>query len=79
MCTQCHISGDYLAAQTDFLVRNPHESHWPNLKCVDCHMSHENQVNYCGRCHDNGGQRLVEMPIVPRANNPWAGENKTVE
>jgi nitrate/TMAO reductase-like tetraheme cytochrome c subunit len=72
MCLSCHIGGEILAAQTDYLVRNPHESHWPNAKCTDCHLSHEKQVNYCARCHDDGGQRMLEDPVISRAENPWA-------
>lgn len=76
MCLQCHIGGENLAAKTDFLVRNPHESHWPNAKCTDCHLSHNNQVDYCARCHENGGQRMIEDPIISRAENSWSSENK---
>lgn len=72
MCTACHISMDYLAANTDYLVRNPHQSHWPDVRCGACHLSHDRQVDYCSRCHDNGGQRLTGDPIVPRVENPWA-------
>jgi nitrate/TMAO reductase-like tetraheme cytochrome c subunit len=60
MCLQCHISMEHLAMQTSYLVRNPHASHWPDLKCVTCHISHGNQVNYCAQCHENGGQRMIE-------------------
>lgn len=72
MCTRCHISMEYQAARTDFLVRNPHLSHWPDLVCSDCHLAHKEQIDYCSRCHDNGGQRMTGEPIVPRADNPWA-------
>jgi cytochrome c nitrite reductase small subunit len=72
MCTRCHISLEHQAARTDFLVRNPHQSHWPGLQCGECHVSHGEQVDYCSRCHDNGGQRMTGAPIVPRAVNPWA-------
>ncbi|HWR65111.1 MAG TPA: cytochrome c3 family protein [Bellilinea sp.] len=72
MCTGCHISLEYHAARTDFLVRNPHWSHWPDLKCGTCHLSHGEQVDYCSQCHDNGGQRLTGGEIIPRAINPWA-------
>lgn len=60
MCLQCHISMEHLAKQTSYLVRNPHDSHWPDLKCVTCHISHNNQVNYCAQCHENGGQQMIE-------------------
>jgi hypothetical protein len=59
MCTRCHISIEYLAVKTDFLPRNPHESHFPELECGQCHRSHEKQIDYCSRCHDNGGQRMT--------------------
>jgi len=72
MCTSCHISMEYLAANTDYLVRNPHQSHWPDVRCGACHLSHDDQVDYCARCHDNGGQRLTGGEIIPRADNPWA-------
>lgn len=75
MCTRCHISLEYHANRTDYLTRNPHLSHWPELRCGTCHLSHDKQVNYCARCHENGGQRLTESPIVPRAHNPWADPN----
>ena len=71
MCNQCHISNDYLANQTDFLKRNPHLNHWPDLKCRHCHISHGEQIDYCSKCHDNGGQRMTGGEIIPRANNPF--------
>lgn len=71
MCIQCHISNDYIADQTDYLKRNPHRSHWPDLKCRHCHISHGEQIDYCSQCHDNGGQRMTGDPIIPRADNPY--------
>jgi cytochrome c nitrite reductase small subunit len=72
MCLQCHISMDYMATQTDYLVRNPHLNHWPDMRCTICHVSHGEQVDYCSDCHDNGGQRMTGGAIIPRAENPWA-------
>lgn len=72
MCIKCHISMEYHANRTDFLERNPHYSHWPDLQCTNCHISHGEQVDYCAQCHDNGGQRLTGGEIIPRAENPWA-------
>ncbi len=60
MCLQCHISQEFQAQQTDYLTRNPHDSHWPDLPCGTCHVSHANQVNYCAQCHENGGQQMIE-------------------
>lgn len=72
MCLQCHISLDYHADRTDFLNKNPHQSHWPELRCTSCHISHDEQVDYCSRCHENGGQRMTGDEIIPRSHNPWA-------
>ncbi len=77
MCLQCHVSMEYHANRTDYLSRNPHLSHWPDLRCNACHLSHDNQVDYCSRCHENGGQRMTEGEIIPRASNPWADPNRT--
>lgn len=66
MCFECHISNAYLAAQTDFLRRNPHDNHNTDLECYDCHISHGEQIDYCSQCHDNGGQLMVGDEIVPR-------------
>ncbi len=74
MCLQCHISLEFQEDETDYLERNPHKSHWENLKCVSCHLSHDKQVDYCSRCHDNGGQRMTGDIPIPRAINPWAEE-----
>lgn len=71
MCFQCHISAEYLANQTDFLRLNPHLSHWANLSCNECHISHGDQIDYCSNCHSNGGQRMTGGEILPRADNPW--------
>lgn len=67
MCTQCHISKEHVAASTDFLYRNPHDA--PGMgeyTCNNCHISHGEQIDVCGECHDNGGQRMVGEPAVPR-------------
>lgn len=59
MCLKCHISNEYIADATDFLFRNPHNSHWGILPCNSCHISHGDQIDYCSSCHDNGGQRMT--------------------
>ena len=81
MCLDCHISKEYLANQTDFLTHNPHLSHQGEMQCNDCHVSHGEQIDACSECHSNGGQRMVEGPVIPRAENPWAepdGERATL-
>jgi hypothetical protein len=66
MCTKCHISLEHVATLTDFLPRNPHDSHNGALPCNTCHVSHGQQIDYCAQCHDNGGQRMIGAPIQPR-------------
>ena len=75
MCLECHVSMEHQAEKTDFLVKNPHLSHWPDLRCGSCHLSHEPQIDYCSRCHDNGGQRMTGEVFEPRNSNPWADED----
>jgi hypothetical protein len=82
MCLKCHISTQHVADLTDFLARNPHASHFGALPCNTCHISHGQQIDYCATCHDDGGQRMVGAPIVPRptnvyADNPIGGENNS--
>jgi hypothetical protein len=64
MCLQCHISMDYQAEKTSFLTRNPHKSHYSDIRCRACHISHGDQIDYCAQCHDNGGQRMIGTDIV---------------
>jgi hypothetical protein len=72
MCNRCHVSMEHLGERTDFLLRNPHRSHWPELGCADCHLGHAKQIDFCNGCHDNGGQRMTgEAVRTPRAPNPW--------
>jgi len=66
MCLKCHISYEHVAKQTDFLPKNPHNSHNGQMACKTCHVSHGKQINYCSQCHDNGHQRMVEDEIKPR-------------
>ncbi|PKO16370.1 MAG: hypothetical protein CVU39_08375 [Chloroflexi bacterium HGW-Chloroflexi-10] len=66
MCLDCHISQEYVADVTDFLFRNPHNSHWGFMPCSECHISHGEQIDYCSSCHDNGGQRMTGEPIEDR-------------
>lgn len=66
MCLQCHISKEFVAESTDFLEKNPHNSHNGMLSCKTCHVSHGDQIDFCSQCHDNGGQRLIGEDRVPR-------------
>jgi len=71
MCNGCHVGLEFQAAKTDHLRRNPHRGHYPDLRCGACHLAHDRQIDYCGRCHDNGGQRMTGDPVVERATAPW--------
>lgn len=71
MCNGCHVGLEFQAAKTDHLMRNPHRGHYPDLRCGACHLAHDRQIDYCGRCHDNGGQRMIEDPKIERAVAPW--------
>jgi len=70
ICLKCHISYEHVAASTDFLARNPHDSHNGQLPCKTCHVSHSDQIDYCSQCHDNGFQRLVGEEIKDRGTIP---------
>lgn len=66
MCLDCHISQEHVAETTDFLFRNPHNSHWGFMECSACHISHGEQIDYCSSCHENGGQRMTGEPVEDR-------------
>jgi cytochrome c nitrite reductase small subunit len=66
MCYKCHISYQHVAEMTDFLHRNPHFNHNGELPCSNCHISHGSQIDYCAQCHENGGQRMVDLPVTGR-------------
>ncbi|MGQ9665821.1 MAG: cytochrome c3 family protein [Anaerolineae bacterium] len=58
MCLKCHRSYQSLAARTAHLSRNPHDSHWPNLRCTLCHKVHRPSQNYCAQCHDTSDFKI---------------------
>ena len=70
MCLKCHISYAHLAVLTDYLAANPHQSHYGDLPCSTCHVSHGPQIDYCGECHQNTEQRMLDEPIKPRGTIP---------
>ena len=51
VCLGCH--GDYrkVAAQTNRLDPNPHDSHLGEIECGKCHHAHKASVNACNECH----------------------------
>ncbi|MAT41915.1 MAG: hypothetical protein CL609_06210 [Anaerolineaceae bacterium] len=66
MCLDCHISYEFMGRATDYLFRNPHNNHNGELECRACHMSHEEQIDFCSSCHSNGGQRMIEDETTER-------------
>jgi len=51
VCLGCH--GDYgkVAAKTNQLDPNPHDSHLGEIECGKCHHAHKASVNFCNECH----------------------------
>jgi fumarate reductase flavoprotein subunit len=51
VCLGCH--GDYqkVAAKTDKIDPNPHDSHLGEIDCGKCHHAHKVSVNACNECH----------------------------
>jgi hypothetical protein len=51
VCLGCH--GDYrrIAAKTNKLDPNPHDSHLGEFDCGKCHHAHKASVNACNACH----------------------------
>lgn len=50
-CLSCHGPYEALAKRTAQLPRNPHDSHFGELDCNECHHGHKPNSNYCGTCH----------------------------
>jgi fumarate reductase flavoprotein subunit len=50
-CLSCHVSYRELARKTANRLRNPHDSHYPNLECTTCHHGHQKEENFCAGCH----------------------------
>jgi hypothetical protein len=55
-CVKCH--GNYeklieLTANTPY-EKNPHKSHYVDLKCSLCHHGHKEFADYCVQCHNFG-------------------------
>jgi cytochrome c nitrite reductase small subunit len=50
-CLNCHGTYAQLAARTQNLERNPHDSHQGQLDCRNCHQVHADSIYYCGQCH----------------------------
>lgn len=55
-CVKCH--GDYDAllksAKKSTYEKNPHKSHYVDLRCNLCHKGHSQFTDYCAQCHQFG-------------------------
>jgi len=51
-CLSCHKSYQEVAKLTKDLATNPHESHFGNIDCGQCHKAHQKSKLYCNKCHD---------------------------
>ena len=53
-CLKCHINGQKVAALTDTLDPNPHDSihYGQDLDCDLCHHIHKKSEIFCNQCHD---------------------------
>jgi hypothetical protein len=51
-CFSCHKSYQEVAKLTKDLAINPHESHFGNIDCGQCHKAHQKSKLYCNKCHD---------------------------
>lgn len=50
-CAACHGSYSDLAALTDDMIPNPHDSHMGEEACGQCHREHEESRLSCNDCH----------------------------
>ena len=52
-CLTCHESWAKLklSARTAKLKPNPHDGHYPDLDCNNCHHGHKAMEIYCDNCH----------------------------
>lgn len=56
-CLECHVEADIIESgkkQMDKLGRNPHDGHYIDLPCTECHQGHTSDVYFCGQCHPTG-------------------------
>jgi hypothetical protein len=55
-CTKCHGDYDALlkASVKSSYEKNPHKSHYVDLRCNLCHKGHSKFTDYCAQCHQFG-------------------------
>jgi fumarate reductase flavoprotein subunit len=51
-CFKCHQSYKHVASLTEDLAVNPHESHFGEIECLECHKAHKKSGLYCNKCHE---------------------------
>ncbi len=81
LCTRCHISMEHQAKRTSHWNRNPHNSHWPELKCGHCHVIHGKSKDFCAQCHADSVKRekcLLDSQKLPgyQSSQPCTEKSK---
>jgi cytochrome c nitrite reductase small subunit len=64
-CLECHGTYAALEHRNQDLVRNPHYPMQGQLDCRVCHKAHADQVQYCGKCHDDATLPAVGWVLPP--------------
>ena len=57
VCLGSHEDYPKVAAKTNKLDPNPHDSHLGEIECEKCHHAHKASVNFCATCH------LMDMKV----------------
>jgi fumarate reductase flavoprotein subunit len=52
VCLGCHGGYPEVAAKTNKIDPNPHNSHLGEIECGQCHRAHKASVLVCAGCHD---------------------------
>jgi hypothetical protein len=50
-CQSCHGNHEKVAARTEKVEPNPHQSHQGPMDCAECHHMHKASDDACARCH----------------------------
>ena len=50
-CQSCHGNHEKVAARTEKVEPNPHQSHQGPMDCAECHHLHKASEDACSKCH----------------------------
>jgi hypothetical protein len=50
-CVACHGDYENLRLSAELSETDPHNPHFPDLKCDSCHKGHTGFENFCAKCH----------------------------